>query len=635
MSRHDERSPVPRALIRAGALLCVSALLVGTTPDSALADDDAARELAERHAPSFRLKEQSGPCDTDGEAFEPTAVDIVIGNDDVLLRQAGVGDPVVTRGPTAADLYGRGEGFFLDFNGLALEPECVYERDFANYTDDLDSVVYAHVAQQDDEPDQLVVQYWIYWYFNDWNNKHESDWEFIQLLFNASTPEEALTQDPVSVGYAQHEGGERASWDDDKLERVGDRPVVYSSAGSHASYYASTIHLGRSASEGFGCDTTTGPSRTVDPAVILLPTEATSATDEFAWLEFDGRWGERHGGPFNGPTGPTSKDQWLRPIDWHDDLRSSSVEIPGGDENNATALTTFCSVVDFGSNQLRAVQVSPLRLIVVLVAGGLGLRFAARRTEWTGVPAVPLRHRRRVGQMLRTAATSAWITRGALTLLGLVYVPAAVIVAVVGAIGSYNAATAVAGVLTTVMYGLSVALVSAYWHLARDERDRPVLPAMRLIRSRATAIALTALRASAIVFILGFSIVGMPWAIRQLVRYQFAVPIAATEGLSGAAALARSSELVAGRWWRTAFTVGTFVAIAFVLNSALQILLLIGFSGLALWLFVAVAFLITGLIVPMAATAPVLLYGDAAAEFVELAHQPAENFDGDPINVAT
>ena len=70
------------------------------------------------------------------------------------------------------------------------------------------STVYAHVVQQADHPDLLAVQYWLYWYYNDWNNKHESDWEFIQILFPASSVDEALEVEPISVGYAQHTGGE-------------------------------------------------------------------------------------------------------------------------------------------------------------------------------------------------------------------------------------------------------------------------------------------------------------------------------------------------------------------------------------------------------------------------------------------
>ena len=35
----------------------------------------------------------------------------------------------------------------------------------------------------------------------------------------AGTVAEALDTEPVSIGYAQHEGGERADWDADKLAR--------------------------------------------------------------------------------------------------------------------------------------------------------------------------------------------------------------------------------------------------------------------------------------------------------------------------------------------------------------------------------------------------------------------------------
>jgi hypothetical protein len=58
------------------------------------------------------------------------------------------------------------------------------------------------------------VQYWFYWYFNDWNNKHESDWEGHHAPVPAASVEEALAGQPIAVGYSQHEGGERADWDD-------------------------------------------------------------------------------------------------------------------------------------------------------------------------------------------------------------------------------------------------------------------------------------------------------------------------------------------------------------------------------------------------------------------------------------
>lgn len=97
--------------------------------DAQESNPDAAQQLADRFAPIMMIKAQSQPCDEDGEPYGPTAVDIVLDNPEVLLRQVGAGDPVVLSGPTASDVFELGEGFFLDFPGGAYEPGCIYERD--------------------------------------------------------------------------------------------------------------------------------------------------------------------------------------------------------------------------------------------------------------------------------------------------------------------------------------------------------------------------------------------------------------------------------------------------------------------------------------------------------------------------
>ena len=172
-------------------MLGTAVLNLGASPAQAQSEDPA-QQLAERFAPIIMLKQQSQDCDNDGEPYGPTAADIVLDNPEIALRQVGRDDPVVTWAPSAADLAGLGEGFFLDFPGSSLSPECIYERDFNKYTADEPATVYAHIVQPSDAPDKLVVQYWTYWYYNDWNNKHESDWEGISLLFDASSIEEAL-----------------------------------------------------------------------------------------------------------------------------------------------------------------------------------------------------------------------------------------------------------------------------------------------------------------------------------------------------------------------------------------------------------------------------------------------------------
>ena len=575
-------------------------------------DTELERQLAERHAPIVVVKDQRGPCDSDGEPFAPMSVDLILGNDDVTLRQAGTADPVVRRAPVAADLFDRGEGFFLDLNGLALQPECVYERDFDVYTRGEDPVVYAHVTSQDGIDDLLVVQYWMYWYYNDWNNTHESDWEFVQVVFEASSVAEALEREPIEVGYAQHEGGERAAWSADKLRLDGTHPYVHASAGSHAAYFRPELYLGRRGTEGVGCDTTLGPSSELRPEVVLLPDSVDDPDDPFAWLEFDGRWGERRSGPFDGPTGPATTSRWTRPIDWQEGLRDDSVVVPGGADNNSTLVTTFCDVVEFGSEQLRLAQISPVRPLVVLGAGLLVARWLARRTRWSGVPAIPLRQPRRTGQMIRGAVTSYWHSQGAILTVAVVYVPAAAIVGLVGRFVSFPAGQTTAGILTVVMFVLSSALISAFWHLASRGR-RALREAPRLVWRRFPALLVTLAEAVVVVVGLALTVVGIPFAIRQLVRYQFVAPVTITEGLSGRDALDRSSDLVKGRWWWTALLLVVFVALAFALNSALQLTLLLLLSGVPLWAYLSLAFLLVGVVVPLVATPPILLYGDAAS----------------------
>jgi hypothetical protein len=294
----------------------------------------AAHQLAKTYSPIVMLQDFHAGCEGDGEHFVPMRVDALLDNPEVGLRQVGNQDPVIQWGASAADLYGGGSGVYLDLPGDALSPGCIYDDYSATYTPLSKSAVYAHVTTQADRPGYVAVQYWLYWYYNDWNDKHESDWEFIQVLFKAPSVEAALQTEPMEVGYAQHTGGETAEWNSDKLEKEGTHPVVYSSNGSHASYFEQALFLGRSANEGFGCDNTQEPSTRVAPQAVLLPDEPSGPTSKFAWLAFKGRWGERQGGPNNGPDGPLSKPRWTEPVTWEEDLRPSSFVIPGGSQTH-------------------------------------------------------------------------------------------------------------------------------------------------------------------------------------------------------------------------------------------------------------------------------------------------------------
>ena len=163
------------------------------SPGGALAAADPLHELAARYAPVVRLSEQQEPY-ASGESFEPINVDAILGNDEVALRGPWSGANLVKVGPLAADLASGRYGYALDFPGDALSSSaCSYEEWQRRIIAHGAPAVYAHVAT---ESVKLDLQYWFFYVYNDFNNKHEGDWELIQLDFDAAKPAEA-TNAPV------------------------------------------------------------------------------------------------------------------------------------------------------------------------------------------------------------------------------------------------------------------------------------------------------------------------------------------------------------------------------------------------------------------------------------------------------
>jgi hypothetical protein len=614
------------------ALLCATQFAPITTAHADSVATDAEQELADRYSPVVMVQTQPTPCSTDGEAFEPMSVDAVLGNGQMALRQVGAGDPVVKWGPQASDLFGLGEGFYLDFPGRAIEPECVYEQDFQRYTADLPPTVYARVVAQEDHPDEIVLQYWFYWYYNDWNNKHESDWEGIQLVFPAASAAQALSVDPTSIGYAQHEAGERQSWTSDVLDRDGDHPVVYPSTGSHASYFDSALHIGRSAGEGFGCDDSTGPSDELRPAVVLLPDGAPAASDAFAWLAFEGRWGERHGGPYNGPTGPTTKDRWTRPIDWQDTLRTSSVVVPAVGTRSGAVADTFCNVVESGSNLLLRFAQSPLTILIALVLVFLLVRFLARRTVWTRTPTSPITARRRSGEILRTSVRMLSQAKGTFTMIGVAAIPVAIAGAVLAALvqrlqivsdffdltGTTGLSALIGALLVTaVASALAFTFVGAAVARTMADMDDGRPPSWR----RSVGSALAKWRpllagfglAAALVIVLGCTIVLAPIALFMLVRRVFLPQAVMLDDIGSArGAIARSIAATRRRWLHTAVTIGAMVAATKLVSTTIGLIVLI-VAKPPFWLLSLMIVAVDAVLAPISAITATYLYGNATA----------------------
>jgi len=95
----------------------------------------------------------------------------------------------------------------------------------------------------------VALQYWFFYPFNNWRsgffgaNDHEADWEMVTVYCSEPGAKEIH---PEWVAYASHDfSGDdlRRRWDDPELAKVGEHPVIYAGAGSHASYYAPGEYL--------------------------------------------------------------------------------------------------------------------------------------------------------------------------------------------------------------------------------------------------------------------------------------------------------------------------------------------------------------------------------------------------------
>jgi hypothetical protein len=99
---------------------------------------------------------------------------------------------------------------------------------------------YGRVVRQDN---WTILQYWFFYCYDNWRsgfsgvNDHEADWEMISVYLYEADGQLV----PEWVAYARHDfqGDDlRRRWDDvGQLDLEGGHPVVYTGAGSHASYF--------------------------------------------------------------------------------------------------------------------------------------------------------------------------------------------------------------------------------------------------------------------------------------------------------------------------------------------------------------------------------------------------------------
>ncbi|WP_350275020.1 hypothetical protein [Kribbella sp. HUAS MG21] len=611
------------------ALMTLIALSVSGTALAAEGPDDAAaRRLAERYAPVVRMQQETSSCT--GEQFRPTDVQAVLGNQEVALRGPWRPPDLIKIQPADSDLGRRYPGHFLDFPGDPLRPGCDYADWSARINADHPATVYAHVAADPAFPEQLSLEYWFFYVFNDYNNTHEGDWESIRLVFDAATPEAALATEPTAVGYSQHGGAERARWGDAKLELVdGTHPVVYPAAGSHANKFGRRLYLGRG-SEGLGCDDTTDPLPPIRPRVAYVPMRSADYLQEYPWLAFQGRWGERQRSFFDGPTGPNMKASWTAPIQdaeatWRDD----STVVPAGTLLGPSSTDAFCTAVATGSNLLRETLDRTWLLGLLLAAAAALVWLAASRTRWSDAVPLPARSERAWGQSV-AAAIQLFRRRPALfggfaaafAVLSLVTVtlarlqaerrdaPADLGAPTENATGFWASLLALAiTILTIATY--TVLLAAVIRTLDQLDRGVPVTASAALLHvvSIRGPLVRVATQYVVVLFVLTIFVATIPLAIYYAVSRAFVVQALVAENLSGGTALRRSRELVSGRWWRTAVPLAIVVGLGLAAGPIAGIVLLLA-TDWSPTLINVVSSILFAVAMPVAAAAVAYLYFD-------------------------
>ncbi|MGC4106175.1 MAG: hypothetical protein QM753_07440 [Thermomicrobiales bacterium] len=610
-------SPVLRVLSQAtpGASPQASPAAGGATPAAASTPVALSPEqqLIERYAPIVALKNQTSVCDTDGEPYFPVAVEALLDDPTVTLKQGTTAssktDPVLATAPTAKDLFGKGKDVYLDLPGDPRHPGCVYAEWFAARKDHLTPTTYAHIVTNDSG--QLALQYWFFYVFNDFNNKHESDWEMMQILFDVGTVEDALTAEPVQVALAQHGGGETAAWTDSKLQRDGTHPIVFVAAGSHASQYGNATWLGWGENgTGFGCDITTAPSHLVPLTPVLLPNTVTDPDSSFAWLNFAGRWGERKSGEYNGPTGPNTKKSWKDPFTWQAGLRDSSIEVPGAKTFGPAPTGVFCTLSGDGSAlYTRLGESTPL--LISTAVGIIAVVAVLLRYSWgiVHLAARVYRRRWRTFALIGLALIPIGIFFNGFQYLIGHFPPGSLVIALMGkSPGSYFAMALLVGIVQHLVSLVVVgpAVIETYGEMEQQERLSVAEAYRRVVREFRHLVG-PVLKASAIVVILSLTVIGIPVALWLLVRWLFIPQAVILDGRVGTAARDGSARTVDGHWRETALKVILLTVIG-ALPGALVGLGLLIFGGTSVQTTNVVSSLIYAVALPFSILGLTILY---------------------------
>ncbi|MHB8793409.1 MAG: fibronectin type III domain-containing protein [Thermoleophilia bacterium] len=307
---------------------------------------DTAQMLANRYAPHLYLHSE--------EYFEPRKVDIFTAGEGTRLIERNNGNiisrfewPELTLG-SLGQFSGvnnqpgnTAEGKYIDLPGnvnlaWSTPTEWLLKHDYVDRYNDLANrpeypeQYYARVVRNS-SADRFEIQYWIPYYFNNFDNYHEGDWEMVQVDLDSDF-------EPRGAAFSQHTGALKKSWA--YLDHRDTHAVSYVGKGSHANYFAAGEHHVQVENWLDGTDYAEVHDPIHEPLVEVLP-DVSSANlgtlvgGPFGWLAYQGAWGEFAGVPWlDGPQGPAATPEhngiWDDPFSWYDGLPSDGAPLYSG-----------------------------------------------------------------------------------------------------------------------------------------------------------------------------------------------------------------------------------------------------------------------------------------------------------------
>lgn len=229
--------------------------------------------LARAYAPVLRL--------SSGEGYRPLRIEDYLSASSLRSGLPPRG-PLLQPHPTLFSLPTTAGRFYLDVGGgepyvrpspyPGLEQKLLAARPR--------STVYWHVVR-DPVSGRIAIEYWLFYLYNDFYDKHEADWEGITVVLQGESP--------LGVSYSAHQGRRWSAWSAQATS--GTHPVVFVARGSHANYPRAGKYGVRVCWSLYGRHCS--PTPKVDTVTGTGPSLAPSAYDlqEFGGVAYSGSWG--------------------------------------------------------------------------------------------------------------------------------------------------------------------------------------------------------------------------------------------------------------------------------------------------------------------------------------------------------